>query len=127
MKKNSSTQIVEGKLESLIMEIVWGKQKCSPKEVLIELKSKYALQTISTVLERLSEKGLLQKTKTNGKVTFTPAVSQKVYSDSIVKQFMNKIVSSFGDVAVSSFAKGVEQLPDKKRKELVDLLKKHEK
>jgi len=126
MKKTSSTQIVEGKLESLIMEIVWGKQKCSPKEVLTELKNKHALQTISTVLERLSEKGLLQKTKVGGKVTFTPAVSQKAYSDSIVKQFMNKIVNSFGDVAVSSFAKGVDQLPENKRKELVELLNKYE-
>jgi predicted transcriptional regulator len=127
MKKTSDSKIVEGKLESQVMSIVWEKKHCSPKEVATELGNKQALTTISTVLERLSEKGLLQKTKVGGKVTFTPAVSQKAYSDSIVKQFMNKIVNSFGDVAVSSFAKGVDQLPVNKRKELVELLNKYEK
>lgn len=125
--KNNNTQIVEGKLESLVMEIVWSKQKCSPKDVLLVLKNQYALTTVSTVLERLYEKDLLLKSKVGGKVTFTPKVSQKVYSDSVVKQFMNKIVNSFGDIAVSSFAMGVDQLPEKKRKELVELLNKYEK
>ncbi len=127
MKKQSNTQVVDGKLETLVMEIVWGKKKCSPREVLVELKNKYALTTISTVLERLYLKKMLVKNKTDGKVTFSPKVSQEAYSDSVVKKFINKTVASFGDLAVSSFAKGVEQLPDKKRKELVELLKKHEK
>ena len=127
MKKRSNTQVVDGKLETSVMEIVWRRRKCSPREVLIELKNKYALTTISTVLERLYLKKILVKNKTEGKVTFSPKISQEAYSDSVVKQFMNKTVASFGDLAVSSFAKGVEQLPDEKRKELVELLKKHEK
>ena len=94
---------------------------------MIELKNKYALTTISTVLERLYLKKILVKNKTEGKVTFSPKISQEAYSDSLVKQFMNKAMTSFGDIAVSSFAKGVEQLPESKRKELVGLLKKYEK
>lgn len=127
MKRLINTQVVDGKLETSVMEIVWDKKICSPREVLIEFKNQYALTTISTVLERLSLKGMLIKNKTEGKVTFSPKISQEAYSDSIVKQFMNKAMTSFGDIAVSSFAKGVEQLPDKKRKELVELLKKYEK
>jgi predicted transcriptional regulator len=120
-------QIVEGKLESIVMGIVWQKKKCSPKEVLFELNGKYALTTISTILERLLEKGLLDKSKNAGKVTFTPKISEQLYSESMVSQFMNKVVTSFGDLAMSSFAKGVEQLPSEKRLELVELLKKNEK
>lgn len=127
MKKQSNTQVVDGKLETSVMEIVWNKKRCSPREVLVELKNKYALTTISTVLERLYLKKILAKNKTDGKVTFSPKITQEAYSDSVFEQFMNKAMTSFGDIAVSSFAKGVEQLPDKKRKELVELLKKYEK
>lgn len=127
MKKLTNTQVVDGKLETSVMEIVWNKKRCSPREVLVELNNKYALTTISTVLERLSLKKILVKNKTDGKVTFSPKISQEAYSDSVVKQFINKTVDSFGDLAVSSFARGVEQLPNKKRKELVKLLKKYEK
>ncbi|MFA5894780.1 MAG: BlaI/MecI/CopY family transcriptional regulator [Candidatus Shapirobacteria bacterium] len=126
MKRLINTQVVDGKLETSVMEIVWNKKRCSPREVLVELKNKYALTTISTVLERLYLKKILVKNKIDGKVTFSPKISQEAYSDSVVKQFMNKAMTSFGDIAVSSFAKGVEQLPDNKRKELVELLKKYE-
>lgn len=127
MKKPSDSKIVEGKLESQVMEIVWEKKHCSPKVVAAELGNKQALTTISTVLERLHLKGLLIKTKSEGKVSYGPKISQEAYSDSVVKQFINKTVASFGDLAVNSFAKGVEQLPGEKRKELVELLKKYEK
>lgn len=127
MPKNNNPKTVEGKLESLVMDIIWKKQTCSPKEVLYELDNQYALTTISTVLERLYEKGLLIKNKTKGKVTFNPKVSQEFYSETLVNQFMKKIVNSFGDVAMNSFAKGVDQLPAEKRKKLIDLLKKYEK
>lgn len=127
MKKQPNTLVVDGKLETSVMEIVWSKKICSPREVLIELKNKYALTTISTVLERLYLKKILVKNKSEGKVTFSPKISQEAYSDSVFEQFMHKAMTSFGDIAVSSFAKGVEQLPEKKRKELVELLKKHEK
>ncbi len=119
-------QIIEGKLETIVMAIVWEKKTCSPKEVLSELKGEYALTTISTILERLYEKDLLIKTKVAGKVTFAPKISEQLYSESMVSQFMNKVVTSFGDLAVSSFAKGVEQLPTEKRLELVELLKQNE-
>lgn len=127
MNRISKVQIVDGKLESLVIEMVWKKKICSPKEILVELENQYALTTVSTVLERLHLKGLLNKNKNGGKVVFSPKISQEVYSDSIVKQFMDKAMNSFGDLAVSSFAKGVDQLPDKRRKELVELLKKYEK
>lgn len=127
MINKTKITIIEGSLESMVMEIVWDKGVCSPKDVLNNLKGEYALTTISTVLERLYEKGFLEKSKASGKVTYNPKITEKIYSETIVKQFMNKIVTSFGDLAISSFAKGIEQLSDEKRKELIELLKKYEK
>lgn len=118
---------IQGKLETAVMNVLWDKKDCSPREVLTALKGEFALTTISTILERLYEKGLLKKDKTGGRVRFSPKVSQKKYSETVVNQFMGKVFDSFGNFAVSSFAKGIENLPDDKKKELIELLKEYEK
>lgn len=119
--------IVQGKLETAVMDVLWSNGNSSPREVLVALKNKFALTTVSTILERLCNKGLLNKNKTGGRVRFNPRMSKKAYSEKIVGQFINKVFDSFGNVAVSSFAKGIENLPDDKKQELINFLKNHEK
>lgn len=118
---------VQGKLETAVMDVLWSNGESSPREVLIALKNKFALTTISTILERLCDKGLLNKNKTGGRVRFSTKMSKKIYSEKMVGQFINKVFDSFGNVAVSSFAKGIENLPDDKKQELIELLKNNEK
>ena len=119
--------IIQGKLEIAVMNVIWDKKDCSPREVLNALKGEFALTTISTILERLHEKGLLKKDKTGGRVRFSTKVSQKKYSETVVNQFMGKVFDSFGNLAASSFAKGIDNLPDDKKQELINLLKDYEK
>lgn len=120
------TTLVQGKLETEVMRILWEKKDCSPKDVLIALNNKLALTTVSTILERLFVKGLLTKNKVGSRVRYVPKVSQEIYSQKLVKQFMGKMVSSFGDLAVTYFAKGVEHLPREKKEEITKLLKEYE-
>lgn len=120
------TTLVQGKLETVVMKIIWERKDCSPKEVLDELDNKFALTTISTILERLFTKGLLKKNKVGGRVRYASKISQELYSQKLVKQFMSKMVSSFGDLAVTYFAKGVEHLPKEKKEEIAKLLKEYE-
>ena len=120
------TSLVQGKLETEVMKIIWERKDCSPKEVLDELDNKFALTTVSTILERLFTKGLLKKSKVDGRVRYTSKISQELYSQKLVKQFMGKMVSSFGDLAVTYFAKGVDHLPKEKKEEITKLLKEYE-
>jgi len=120
------TSLVQGKLETEVIKILWEKKDCSPKEVLVALDNQLALTTVSTILERLYKKGLLKKGKIGGRVRYTSKVSQEVYSQKLVKQFMGKMVSSFGDLAITYFAKGVEHLPKEKKEEITKLLKEYE-
>ncbi len=121
------TTLVQGKLETEVMKIVWGKKDCSPKEVLVLLNHQFALTTVSTILERLYKKDLLKKVKVGGRVRYVPKITQELYSEKLVKQFMGKMVGSFGDLAMTFFARGVDHLPKEKRKELTNLLTKYEK
>jgi predicted transcriptional regulator len=120
------TSLIQGKLETEVMKILWLKKNCSAKEVLIALHNQLALTTISTILERLYKKGLLNKGKIGGRVRYSPKVSQEIYGQKLVKQFMGKMVNSFGDLAVTYFAKGVDHLPKEKKEELTKLLKEYE-
>ena len=120
------TTLVQGKLETEVMKILWEKRDCSPKDVLVALNSKLALTTVSTILERLYVKGLLNKNKVRSRVRYIPKVSQEAYSQKLVKQFMGSMISSFGDLAVTYFAKGVDHLPKEKKEELTKLLKEYE-
>ena len=120
------TTLVQGKLETEVMKILWEKKDCSPKDVLVALNNRLALTTVSTILERLYIKGLLNKNKVGSRVRYIPKVSQEVYSQKLVRQFMGNMVNSFGDLAVTFFAKGVEHLPKDKKDELTKLLKEYE-
>ena len=121
------TTLVQGKLETEVMKIVWNKKDCSPKEVLLLLNSQFALTTVSTILERLYQKDLLKKNKVRGRVRYAPKITQELYSEKLVKQFMGKMIGSFGDLAITFFARGVDRLPKEKREELTNLLTKYEK
>lgn len=120
------TTLIQGRLETEVMKIIWEKKDCSPKDVLIALNNKLALTTVSTILERLYIKGLLNKNKIGSRVRYSPKVTQEVYSQKLVRQFMGSMVNSFGDLAVAFFAKGVDHLPKDKKNELTKLLKEYE-
>ncbi len=118
--------IAHGELETQILKQIWVKKECSAREITDEINKKrgIALTTVSTILERLFEKGLVDRKKIGGRVKYLPKVSEEIYTTKIVKQFMNKIVNSFGEVAITSFVKGIKDLPVDKRKEVIRLLDK---
>ena len=120
--------VVHGELEIQVLKIVWEKKDCSPREVLDEIQKErnMALTTISTVLERLHAKGILVRKKTKGRVRYSPKLSKEAYGANTVKEFVGSLLDSFGNTAITSFAKGVKGLPDDQLKKLIYLLKKYE-
>ena len=118
MKSNSL-----GELEQKVMETIWVLENGSIKDVLTEVKKerKIAYTTVATILQRLLRKGLLIKKGHR----YSPAFSKSEYSKKITRSFFQKILRSFGDIAIVSFAESIEGLPKKKRESLLRLLKDH--
>jgi BlaI family transcriptional regulator, penicillinase repressor len=118
--------ITLGELEKQVMEIVWEYKKCSVKDILERLtsKKKLAYTTVATVLDRLYIKGLLILKSDGSKRIYTPALSKTEYSNKIVRAFLKGVTASFGEIAITSFADGIEHLPKKKRDKLLELLNK---
>jgi len=117
-----------GKLEQLIMEIVWKSKKSAVRDILLELKKKrsIAYTTVATILQRLFDKGLVgRKTEKNG-YRYYPKVSKESYVKLLIKSFVKKLEKSFGNLAISSFAESIENQPKEKKQYLLKILERYE-
>lgn len=118
-----------GILEQEVMDIVWSCEICSVQDVSNKLKKnhKLAYTTVATVLQRLYEKNLLVR-KLNGKgYKYSPKISKKTFSKKLADSFLRNFIRSFGDLAITSFMESLDNLPSKKRIELLTVLKNHKK
>ncbi len=118
-----------GKLEQKVMDILWQKKEASSREVLDELKNPnpLAYTTIATILQRLYEKGLVKKTEKGNTYFFSPKLSRQTFSKNVAKSFLSKFMSSFGDIAIASFAESIDELPKTKRNYFLKILQEYEK
>lgn len=117
-----------GKLEQSVMEIVWKGKKSAVRDILLELKKKksIAYTTVATILQRLFNKGLVgRKTEKNG-YRYYPKVSRESYVKLLTKSFVKKLEQSFGNLAISSFAESIENLPKEKKQYLLKILERYE-
>ncbi len=116
-------------LEQEVMSVVWEQENCSVRDVLeiINQTRQLAYTTIATVLQRLHDKGLVKKIEDQGTIMYSARVSKERYSRNIAQSFMQKLVTSFGDIAIASFAQSVDSLPEAKRKYFLELLDQYDK
>lgn len=116
-----------GALEKKIMEVIWRRGKTSVRDVLIGLRAeKLAYTTIATIIQRLYNKGLLERKEEGRGYIYFPKLSKESYSKKIAKSFIKSFVHSFGDAAIASFAESIESLPKEKREYFLKLLDMHD-
>lgn len=117
-----------GELEQLVMEIVWKSKKSSVRDILQDLHKKrlIAYTTVATIMQRLFNKGLVGRKTEKNSYRYFPKVSKESYAKSLTKSFVKKLEKSFGDVAISSFAEGIESLPKDKKIYLLKILARYE-
>ena len=106
------------------MNVVWECGDCSVREVLtrINKKKKLAYTTISTILQRLYDKGLVARTNMRLVIYYSPKLSKENYSKNMARSFIAKFFNSFGDAAIASFAESIDKLPKSKKEYFLKLL-----
>ena len=123
MKSKSS-----GELEMQVMNIVWDKGECSVNQILEQFyrEKKLAYTTIATILQRLYDKGVVDRKQDQAHYMYFPKISKSDYSKKLISNFFDHITNTFGDVALTSFAESIDELPKTKREELLKLLEEYE-
>jgi len=96
---------VLGHLEQEIMEVLWDRQSATGNEVIEDIRKKreIAVTTVFTVLERLSKKGLVRKTKGESVYIFEPVYSENELAAAVSKEVMKGVIDLWSGSAISSF------------------------
>jgi predicted transcriptional regulator len=120
--KASPTPPVLHELEAEIMEEVWRQGDTTVKLVMEALnkraKPPRAYTTYMTVMRRLSDKGMLDRTRNGRQDTYSPRHSREEYQELRAEAEVHDLVDEFGDVALAHFARSLSTLDPARRRQL---------
>lgn len=110
-------------LESEAMEEMWRLGEGTVRDVLEALnqraKKPRAYTTVMTVMARLDRKGLLTRRLRDAKTyVYTPVLSRDEYLEARARAEVEALVKQYGDLALVSFTREVQQLDPKRREQL---------
>jgi predicted transcriptional regulator len=109
-------------LEAEIMDEVWRQEETTVKLVMEALNRKAkpprAYTTYMTVMQRLDEKGLLNRTRSGRSDTYTPTLTREEYQELRASAQVQGLVDEYGDVALAHFAKSLKTLDPARRRQL---------
>jgi predicted transcriptional regulator len=119
-----------GPLEASIIEIVWGSDNpLTVRDVYEKLKrrKKIAYTTVMTTMNRLYEKGLLDRRVEKGRggvlYVYWPKFEKHSFKKSAVQEVLNSLVENFGEIVASYMVERISS----EEKEFKDLKEKLEK
>ena len=95
-----------GPLEAVVMERLWKRGTATVRDVVDDLGRTRALAytTIMTIMTRLHEKGLLERSRDGKTYVYRPAFSKEEHRARLSRELVRGLVDEFGDVALAHFA-----------------------
>jgi BlaI family transcriptional regulator, penicillinase repressor len=112
-------------LEAEVMDAMWKLEEASVRDVMDALNragsKPRAYTTYMTILSRLNGKGLLTRRREGKTDIYAPVHTREEYADMRAETEVAALVETFGDVALSHFARQVADLDPERRKALEQL------
>lgn len=127
MNQDQKVGKVLGELESEVMEIIWqssGSIAVRTVTQSLQKRRQIAYTTVMTIMNRLMDKGLLNRQQDGRVYLYSSAVSKDKFLSRVSHQIVKNLVASFGDIAIANFTKEIEKIPLAKRRKLIRQLKK---
>ena len=118
-----------GPLEAKIMEILWSNEEMSIKDVqrVLEQEKMTNFNTVMTVMNRLVEKGILQKRSEGRSSLYKPVLSRIDFLNAQSKEMTHELMDEFGNVVVSHMLDALEEVDEdlvaKLEKKIMELKK----
>ena len=104
------------------MEEVWRQEETTVRLVMEalnrEAKPPRAYTTYMTVMRRLDEKGLLERTRSGRHDTYVPRLTRDEYLQRRAGAEVRELVDAYGDVALAHFAQSLSTLDPARRRQL---------
>jgi predicted transcriptional regulator len=102
---------LHGELQIQIMAALWRIESGTVEEVRMALpaRSRSAYNTVQTVLNRLSERGLLRRERRGAAYSYTPAISEAEYLTRSVRQSLAGASSDARETALAQLIGSLEE------------------
>lgn len=103
-----------GPLEAKIMDVLWNDGERTIKEVqqVLDKEKPTNFNTVMTVMNRLTEKGILQKRPEGRSSLYKPVTSRTEFLNTQSKEMTNELMEEFGSVVVSHMLDALEDVDD---------------
>ncbi len=119
---------VLGPLGAAIMRVLWSAGEAPVGAVVERLRDgdrRPAYTTVTTILSRLRERGLVERSR-RGRVALYHAVfSEAQLVDATSEEAVDKVIARFGDAALRHFATRLGDIDPGLRNELIELARRH--
>lgn len=112
------------KPELAIMKLLWRSKEMNARQIHREIEGEFgwSYSTVRTVLERMSEKGLISKTPVDGVNIYAPEVGKVAMLSRMIADFSNRVLELDSTPAAAFFSES-KLLSDKELEELEDVLR----
>lgn len=114
-RRGHSAQHLVGELEYETLKVLWVQSPANVAAVLTTVNSRrrrrdqLAYTTVMTVLSRLYDKGLLDRTKVGRGYAYTPRFDEPALVEHLGQREVDDLLDRFGSVALVQFAAALEQ------------------
>ena len=123
-----SVDAVRGPLGAAIMRVLWS-EGVAPVGVVVERVGqgdhRRAYTTVTTILTRLRERGLVERSRQGRAAVYHALVSEAELVDATTEQAVDKVIARFGDAALRHFATRLSDIDPGLRHELIELARRH--
>ncbi len=108
---------VLGDLEADILQAVWVLGEPTVKDVTATLGSSAHIKTVMTVMNRMVEKGLLNRHRCGRGFVYSATLPREDFLEQVVDQVLTGLLTDFGGASLAHFVNGAtsEQLKDLER------------
>jgi predicted transcriptional regulator len=95
-----------GPLETEVMVRLWKRRSATVRDIVEDLAKtrELAYTTVMTIMVRLHEKGLLERTREGKTYIYTPSHTRDEHRARLSRDLVRGLVAEFGDAALAAFS-----------------------
>lgn len=111
-----------GELEAKIMNAVWSLEEPTVQDVVKRLGKQANYKTVMTVMNRLVDKGFLERRKVSRAFVYAPRYTREELLERMSRQVLDGLLADFGPTVLAQFVEAVEEVDRRRLTELANLV-----
>lgn len=111
-----------GELEAKIMNAVWSMEEPTVQDVVKRFGKRANYKTIMTVMNRLVDKGFLERRKVSRAFVYVPKYTREELLEHMSRQVLDGLIADFGPTVIAQFVEVVEETDRERLTELAKLV-----